>query len=517
MTGGGVSSSMNAEDHERLKSVKPNSRMFMSVAVAMVGAMMFGLDQGNFGNVQVFEDFREEWCMSEPGRPKYGNETQCSEEEIKLGHNKKWSTGFVLWGATNITFGAAAGALLLAPFLSANFGRKVCIGVGGGICGVGCLMASYLSSSSEAVFYIGRVITGFGVGVSCFALPVYNAEISVPSIRGATGSMFQLNVVIGGFFATLITKFDQDWKFGMMLPGIAGFILMAASFFLPESPRYVFEKKGYEAGLKTLKKIRSGRMELEAKEIMAEVEAERSIVHVSKLGLCMERNLRKRVLIACTLVLGQQATGVNAFLSFAGDIFSKAGVDDPLTFNVILNSIMIVGCTLGLLFVDSPYGGRRCQLLFASSIMGPPLVIAAASIQLDWPGLILCVCVVLYGLGFQVAWGTVPWIYPAEIFGMTEKESAVSIAVCLNYLANALVVSITEPMMAFSTPGTFYFYGALNVMNFIFVFLYVVETKGQPLEEIPALFAKHTFAFHAHYEDSSSEEGSEDENSDESE
>ena len=45
------------------------------------------------------------------------------------------------------------------------------------------------------MFFVGRFITGLGVGISCFALPLYSAEISTASIRGATGSLFQLNVV----------------------------------------------------------------------------------------------------------------------------------------------------------------------------------------------------------------------------------------------------------------------------------------------------------------------------------
>ena len=35
----------------------------MAVTVAMLGAAMFGFDQGNFGNVQSFESFRQEWCL----------------------------------------------------------------------------------------------------------------------------------------------------------------------------------------------------------------------------------------------------------------------------------------------------------------------------------------------------------------------------------------------------------------------------------------------------------------------
>ena len=40
-----------------------NTQMYVAVMVAMLGAAMFGFDQGNFGNVQSFESFRREWCL----------------------------------------------------------------------------------------------------------------------------------------------------------------------------------------------------------------------------------------------------------------------------------------------------------------------------------------------------------------------------------------------------------------------------------------------------------------------
>jgi len=474
--------------------------MYLSIAMAMVGAMMFGLDQGNFGNVQTFRRFRDEWCAH-----LYGNTTTCSKEHAE--ENKEWENTFVMWGATLITIGAAVGALVLAPWIAKVHGRRPCIAVGGAICFVGCLMASYLSYNNQWIFFIGRFATGFGVGVSCFALPVYNAEISTPSIRGATGSLFQLNVVIGGFVACLITLLNQHWRFGMMLPGFAGGILGCVMPFLPESPRWMMEaKNSFEAGRKELEKVRSGDVTEEAQNMWTEIKNEAEVEQVSYQELiCGDANLRKRVLIACTLVLGQQATGVNAFLGYAATIFKQCGIDSPLQFNVMFNFVMFFGCLAGLLLVDSRFGGRKCQLLVATTIMGPPLVLAGfmlsyikghddAAMQDAQQGLlqlankITMFCVIIYGVGFQFAWGTVPWIYPAEIFSMSEKEKAVSIAVCLNYVANAAVVIITPFLMTASTPATLWFFGALNCLNFLFVWCFVKETKGVPLEEVPALF-----------------------------
>jgi len=474
------------------KEAQASFAMYNAIAVAMTGAAMFGFDQGNFGNVQVFEGFREQWCIGH-----FGNATSCSEEGVL--HNAGWESVFLEWAGTLIPVGAAAGALFLGPMIINRCGRKPCIATGGGITLFGCLMASYVSFSNVAVFMVGRFITGFGVGVSCFALPLYNAEVSTPSIRGMTGSLFQLNVVVGCFISCIVTLFFKNWQFGMVLPGLAGGVLLIGSFFIPESPRYVMEKHGYEKGVECLQRVRSGDVTLEAQEILKQVEEEKGIKHVSLTGLFKERNLRKRVIIACTLVIGQQATGVNAFLGYAATLFKQCGIDSPILFNAIFNSIMIFACIAGLLMVDSKYGGRRKQLLWATYAMGPPLVIAGFALQFmgnseaegghnQLQGLITMACVIIYGCGFQFAWGTIPWIYPAEIFSMTEKESAVSLAVAINYVANAAVVAITPVLMHWSVPGTLWFFGALNILNWFFVATFIEETKGVPLELIPELF-----------------------------
>merc|ERR1712032_786278 len=138
----------------------------------MIGAIMFGLDQGNFGNVQTFTDFRQYWCIDHGAGGGVTNIDDCDE------NNHHWNDVFVMIGASGITFGAAAGALLVGPIISDSMGRRPCISIGGIICFVGCLFASYLSFGSIPVFMIGRFITGFGVGVCCFALPLYNSEIA---------------------------------------------------------------------------------------------------------------------------------------------------------------------------------------------------------------------------------------------------------------------------------------------------------------------------------------------------
>eukprot|EP00435_Cladocopium_sp_Y103_P020565 s2043_g5.t1 len=131
----------NYEADEALAAeAKASPQMYVAVAIAMVGAAMFGFDQGNFGNVQAFKSFRREWCLG-----RYGDADSCGDEGSL--DNDDWNDHFVTWGATLITFGAAAG-------------RRPCIQIGGAVCFIGCIMASYASFHSVEEFFIGRFITG---------------------------------------------------------------------------------------------------------------------------------------------------------------------------------------------------------------------------------------------------------------------------------------------------------------------------------------------------------------------
>ena len=55
------------------------------------------------------------------------------------------------------------------------------------------------------------------------------------------------------------------------------------------------------------------------------------------------KSLRQpQVLISCALVVGQQLTGVNAFLGYAATLFKHCGIEDPIKFNSIFNSVWVM-------------------------------------------------------------------------------------------------------------------------------------------------------------------------------
>lgn len=281
----------------------------------------------------------------------------------------------------------------------------------------------------------------------------------------------------------------------MVLPGVAGAIISLLIWVTPESPRFVMDKKGYEQGVLVLARVRKGDAEAEARAMQAHSEAEAAVGQIGYRELLSNPSRRRRVFVACYLQIAQQLTGVNAFLSFQTQIFEGAGVPREQInampgYAIYFNLLMLVGCVLGLCLIDSSYGGRRSQLLGATWIMGPPLLIAGICTLAGGPGWIPVIGLFLYGPGFQLAWGMIPWVYPAEIFAMNERDKAVSLSAFCNFAINFLIVMITPSMLEFSSGWTFVFYGLLNISNLVFVFVCIKETKGIAVEDAAALFDK---------------------------
>ena len=49
-----------------------------------------------------------------------------------------------------------------------------------------------VNTHSLPVFYVGRVISGLGVGAATVLVPMFSAEMAPKEIRGRLGSCFQL-------------------------------------------------------------------------------------------------------------------------------------------------------------------------------------------------------------------------------------------------------------------------------------------------------------------------------------
>ena len=83
--------------------------------------------------------------------------------------------------------------------------------VGGWIC---LIIGKPLDESIDPIslFYIGRILTGFGGGAFTLAAPLFVSEIAEVRIRGALGALMQFQVTIGICFVNALSINNAvDW------------------------------------------------------------------------------------------------------------------------------------------------------------------------------------------------------------------------------------------------------------------------------------------------------------------
>ena len=89
---------------------------------------------------------------------------------------------------------AAAFIAALGIFpISERFGRKITIQVAMVLFCIGVIL-QVIPSRSLVCFYIGRIVSGLGLGSATAVVPAYNAEMAPKEIRGKVGSGMQMLV-----------------------------------------------------------------------------------------------------------------------------------------------------------------------------------------------------------------------------------------------------------------------------------------------------------------------------------
>uniref|UniRef100_A0A166H695 Major facilitator superfamily (MFS) profile domain-containing protein n=1 Tax=Daucus carota subsp. sativus TaxID=79200 RepID=A0A166H695_DAUCS len=299
---------------------------------------------------------------------------------------------------------------------------------------------------------IGRFLTGYGIGIISYVVPVYIAEIAPSNLRGGLTTLNQLMICTGSSIAFVIGTIIT-WR-NLALTGVAPcFALLVGLFFIPESPRWL-AKVGLEKESEvSLRRLRGKNAEItaEADEIQISVQSLRKLSK-AKLTDLLEAKYIRSVIIAVGLMLFQQIGGINGISFYASQTFVAAGITGnvgTLAYALIQVPVTIIGAVL----MDK--SGRR-----------PLLLVSATGTFLG--------CL-LTGTAFLL-----------EIFPLHIKGLAGSLAVLTNWLGAWAVSYTFNFLMSWSCPGTFFVFSGSCALTVLFVAKVVPETKGKTLEEIQA-------------------------------
>lgn len=101
----------------------------------------------------------------------------------------------------------------------------------------------------------------------------------------------------------------------------------------------------------------------------------------------------------------------------------------------------------------------------------------------------------IYAIFYGFSWNGIPWIFASEILPTRVRTIGMMCAVCMQWLAQFIIVYSLPYMIASIKYGTFYFFAACTVVALVFAYLFVPETKGVLLEDMGALFGANVSIF----------------------
>jgi sugar porter (SP) family MFS transporter len=410
--------------------------------------------------------------------------------------------------------GSAFVGCWLSDPLNFYFGRRGTIFISAIFCFFP-VIGSALTQTWPQLF-ICRILLGFGMGAKGSTVPIYAAENSPASIRGALVMSWQLWTAFGIFLGTcanlaMVNTGKIAWRLQLGSAVIPAIPLLILIYFCPESPRWCMKKNRYPQAYRSLLKLRNNPIQAarDLYYIHSQLEIEREIIgnsnYVSRfIQLFTIPRVRRATLASFTVMIGQQMCGINIIAFYSSTIFKNSGFTDfqALFASFGFGLINFIFAFPALWTIDT--FGRRALLLFTFPNMAWTLLAAGlcALIPVDNKAHLGLVAVFIYifAMFYSPGEGPVPFAYSAEVFPLSHREVGMgwAVATCLFW---ACVLTLTLPLMLSSmgTTGVFCFYAGTNIVALIMIFLWVPETKQRTLEELDYIFAVPTRT-HMHYQ-----------------
>jgi sugar porter (SP) family MFS transporter len=336
-----------------------------------------------------------------------------------------------------------------------------------------------------------RFIGGLGIGGSSVLGPMYIAEIAPAEWRGRLVGFFQVNIVVGILLAYVSNAIigsmhlgAHEWRWMFGVSAIPAILFLITLFVIPRSPRWLVTQSSLAEALSVLQLTGVPQAKEELDEIVASVHLERA----GTPDPLFSRQYFKPIVIAFTVGMFSQLSGINAVLYYLNDIFALAGAT-KLSGNlqaIAVGATNLVFTLLAMSVIDK--FGRKKLLLIGT--VGLAICLSLISYvfythtHLNW----LVWLLMLFIASFAMSQGAVLWVYISEVFPNRVRSKGQSLGSSSHWVWNVLI-SLLFPIMARSSGAyPFMFFAAMMVVDFILVFFYYPETSGISLEKMQHKF-----------------------------
>jgi MFS transporter, SP family, arabinose:H+ symporter len=412
--------------------------------------------------------------------------------------------GYLVSGAS---LGAAGGAILAGP-IADRFGRKTLLIIDAAIYAAGAILSAVTPGAGVLLF--ARTLIGLAIGADSAIATAYIAEYAPKNRRGSLTMLQQWMITVGILVAYIValvifasfpaSAASVGWRLVLGLGAVPALVGLALRTQMPESPRWLLRHGKYAEVRKAMATLGAGDVSDEdirraAQEIQQVEDTSRSRrLHAWTPGA------RRALIVVCVFFTFQQITGINVPLYYGphllGPIFagSHASLVGTTVAGVEITAIMtcvnVATTYLGFRWIDKfgrrklAMGGYAGMAVFALvSALGLALLTGTARLVVTMIGLDFFIA------SFAVGIGGTGWTLQGEVFPTSVRGKAAAIAAMIDWLANFALIEVFPVWQnAISLGGVMICFAALAVAAIAFVFWFLPETKGLPVEEIVQIF-----------------------------
>ena len=492
----GVQDDFQAEADQVLTNPNTGKGAYVTVSICCVmvafGGFVFGWDTGTISGFVAQTDFLRRFGMKHKDGSYYLSKVR---------------TGLIV---SIFNIGCAIGGIILAK-LGDMYGRKVGLIVVVVIYIIGIII-QIASINKWYQYFIGRIISGLGVGGIAVLSPMLISEVSPKHLRGTLVSCYQLMITAGIFlgyctnYGTKTYSNSVQWRVPLGLCFAWALFMIGGMTFVPESPRYLVEAGQIDEARASLSKVNKVApdhpfIQQELEVIEASVEEARAAGSASWGELFTGKPaMFKRTMMGIMIQSLQQLTGDNYFFYYGTTVFNAVGMSDSFETSIVFGVVNFFSTCCSLYTVDR-FGRRNCLLYGAVGMVCCYVVYASVGVTRLWPngegngsskgaGNCMIVFACFYIFCFATTWAPIAYVVISETFPLRVKSKAMSVATAANWLWGFLIGFFTP----FITGAINFYYGYVfmgcMVFAYFYVFFFVPETKGLTLEEVNDMYAE---------------------------
>ena len=191
-------------------------------------------------------------------------------------------------------------------------------------------------------------------------------------------------------------------------------------------------------------------------------------------------------MLAMLFAFFNQVSGINAIIYYAPRIFEMAGLGahSSLLSTVGIGLVNFIFTLLGINIIDKV--GRRMLMLVGSvGLITSLLLVSYTFYTGNFGGFAIPIYIMVFIGFFAFSQGAVIWVFISEIFPNQVRAQGQTLGSSTHWIMAALI-AFSFPYFAEKLGGgnTFLFFGAMMVLQLVWVLTKMPETKGVSLEEI---------------------------------